>query len=85
MFCSPKYDDGNVSCYDKNTLIKIAKQYNDYYSKKNGKNNNGKNKYNKIAYSNKNKKQLFNEIRKKMVNYCGDNEACWLDQKFING
>ena len=19
-----------------------------------------------------------------MVNYCGDNEACWLDQKFIN-
>ena len=42
MFCSPKYDDGSVSCYDKKTLIKIAKQYNHYYSKKysNSKNNN---------------------------------------------
>ena len=94
MFCSPKYDDGSVSCYDKKTLIKIAKQYNHYYSKKNNnsknnnsknnKNSNGKNKYNKITYSNKNKKQLFNEIRKKMVKSCNNNEECWLDQKFIN-
>lgn len=92
MFCSPKYDNGSVSCYDKKTLVKIAKQYNDYYGKKNNngknsvknKNSNGKNSMKKIAYSNKTKKELFNEIRKKMVNDCHNNEACWLDQKYID-
>lgn len=80
MFCSPKYDkNGNVSCYNKDTLIKIAKAYNKYYIN----NNKNSNKNKKINYSNKTKEQLYNQIKKRLVGVCGNDESCWLDQKFI--
>lgn len=80
MFCSPKYDNNdNITCYNKDTLIKIAKQYNKYYASNNRNHNNS----NKIIYSNKTKKELYYNIKKHLVGTCGNDDSCWLDQPFI--
>lgn len=70
MYCSPKYSKkDSVTCYNKNTLLKLCKSYNKYYPK------------NKIAYSGKNKRELFTALRERMSNQC-NSEWCWLDQEF---
>jgi len=71
MYCAPKYEkNGSVTCYNRDTLLRLCKLYNKYYPK------------NRIPYSNKNKKQLFEQLRNRMANRC-DTEWCWLEQDFM--
>ena len=76
MFCSPSHkpNSQNGSCFDKMALSRIANGYNKKYPNS------------QIQYSRSTPDtQLWNEIRDKMANVCGDNEMCWLDQDFLKG
>lgn len=73
MNCSPgikKKCKKCKTCFDKSSLVKIAKQYNKTSGKK------------KIIISNKTKEQIWNQLRKEMSNRC-NSEWCWIDQDFI--
>ena len=66
--CAPGKGN-NYTCFDKSSLIKIARQWN----KKNA---------DKIKINNSNY-NLWRSINKKLINKCS-NENCWLKQDFIN-
>lgn len=71
--CAPgniKNKEDKYSCYTKDALIIIAKDFNKKYPE------------NKIKISGKTKKELWNELRKKLSKQCNQ-EWCWLDQDFI--
>lgn len=63
--CSPKKESNKLTCFTKNNLINLIKNYN--------KNNNN----NKIIISSKNKKDLWNELNIKLSSNC-KNEWCWI-------
>lgn len=59
-----------ISCYSKESLIKIANSFNN--------NNNSK-----IIISNKSKKQIWDQIQVKLNEYCKKDEYCWKKQDFV--
>ena len=70
--CAPCVKKTGKTCYSKESLIKIATLWN-----KHNKNQSP------IIIKNKSKIQLWNQIQKKMVSECGNDEYCWKKQKFI--
>jgi hypothetical protein len=72
-FCAPSTDpqDGGT-CFDRNGLERIIKQYNDKYP------------YSKIKYTRQTPVgTLWKLVRDGMADVCGDQEWCWLDQEFL--
>ena len=68
--CSPKSKNvSNITCFNYNSLKKIANSWN-------------KNRKDKIKIV-KNPNKLWEKINKKLHYYC-DTELCWLNQPFIN-
>ena len=75
-YCSPsKSGKGafNGTCFGKDALLRIVKAYND------------KNLDNQIQVSRSSDSLLiWNQIKEKLSNICGENERCWLKQPFIS-
>ena len=69
--CSPAVKDKRLTCYSKNALVTIAKEYNTAYPK------------NQIPISGMTKRDLWYKLRNSLGNTCTQ-EWCWLDQDFIN-
>jgi len=71
--CAPsiKTADATTTCYSKEALITIAKEYNKTHPN------------DKIKYAGKTKPQLFKEIKAHLSNKCKQ-EWCWVDQDFMN-
>ena len=68
--CAPSSKStSSLTCFDRNSLIRIVKQWNKTHKDKI-----------KITGSNNN---LWNRINKKMIKYCDNDELCWLKQDFI--
>ena len=63
-------DKGFKTCYSKDSLMKIAKTWNN------------ENKDN-IIIKNKSKKQIWDQIQKKLSDSCEDDEFCWKKQDFV--
>lgn len=64
--------DGSNTCFSRNQLLHIVKEYNKKYPN------------NKIVgYSNATKNQLWNALNDRLNNQCSV-EWCWLDQNFLN-
>jgi hypothetical protein len=76
LHCSPKaYVNGltNHTCFSKEDLINISTSYNKHQRK------------NKINITESNStKTLHKKIKTKLKPKCGDNEACWIEQDFID-
>lgn len=70
MQCSPSKENQKLSCYSRNSLLKIAKEYN-------------KLSPGNIKTKGKTKAQLWSQIRKALSNKCDNNEKCWIEQNFI--
>ena len=70
MNCSPHKNNNSFTCYTKNQLVKIANEINK------------KKKRKVIVMSNKNKKQIWNQINKNLFDQC-KYEWCWLDTSVI--
>ncbi len=70
MHCAPHRENQKLTCYSKDSLISIAKTYNNTNPKK------------KIIVSGKNKLQLWYQIRNALSDRC-DNEICWLNQNLV--
>lgn len=69
--CSPSNKNNSTTCFDLNSLIKIAKGWN------------LKNPTNKINISKyKTRHQLWSEIDKRLNQKC-DSEWCWIEQEFV--
>lgn len=69
--CSPSNKNNSTTCFDLDSLIKIAKGWN------------LKNPENKINISkHKTRHQLWNEIDKRLNQKC-NNEWCWIEQEFV--
>lgn len=71
--CAPSIKSGSATktCYSKDALITIAKEYNKTHPD------------DKIIISGKTKSQLFKDIRSHLSNKCNQ-EWCWIDQDFMN-
>lgn len=69
MYCAPDKEGKGVTCFNKDSLLKIARAYNQNHS-------------NKIKLSNRRKDDLWLDIKSKLSSEC-NNEWCWLDQDFI--
>ena len=69
--CSPGNKKYNFSCFDKKSLIKIARAWNK------------KHQQNKIVIKNQTGKQIWSQIDKKLKKKC-KNEMCWTKQNFVN-
>lgn len=70
-FCSPSVKkDSNLTCFNKSSLIKIAKAWNK------------KNPNDKIKIQSSSVNSLWNKIRKKLKKQC-ENEWCWSQQDFV--
>ena len=69
-YCAPGDTTYKFSCFNKNSLLKIARSWN----KKNPKN--------KIKISGQSGKQLWKKIDTKLKKKCSD-EICWVKQKFV--
>ncbi len=67
--CSPASEKSNenYTCFSKNSLVQIAKTYNNT-------NTNSKIK------TNTSKELLHKNIKEKLYNICNDNEVCWISQ-----
>lgn len=85
--CAPHLKDTELTCFDKETLIRIAESINEKHflasgqrplsaSKKKGKN--------VILTQGKTKKEIWEQIRKAMRATCKDNEICWAKATGIN-
>lgn len=76
LYCSPKaHTNGlkNHTCYSKKDLIDIGTAFNTHSH------------IDKINISESNStKTLHKKINSKLNEKCGDNEACWIDQGFID-
>lgn len=86
--CAPHANGDRVSCYNKESLIKIAKAYNQKAkSKKQSKPSKSlkSHKSKIIKYKGKDKKALWKDIRNNLSEKCGNNEVCWLDTTFMKG
>lgn len=69
--CSPSNKNNSTTCFDLDSLIKIAKGWN------------MKHPENKINISkHKTRHQLWNEIDKRLNQKC-NNEWCWIEQEFV--
>lgn len=79
--CAPHVDGDNISCYNKESLVKIARAYN----QKAKKDKKIKSKPSTIRYTGKSKKTLWQNIRNNLSQECGNNEVCWLDTTFMKG
>ncbi len=64
-------DDRFKTCYSKESLIKIAKEWNRI------------NKDKQIIINNKDKKTLWKQIQSRLSSVCEDDEYCWKKQDFI--
>jgi hypothetical protein len=62
------------TCFTLEELIEIANAYNNFYQFSNSK---------KIVIKDKNKKQIWNSINKRLESICNI-ESCWIEQKFLN-
>ena len=72
-YCAPsiKSNRSKQSCLSRDMLLLITKMYNQTHKEK-------------IAYDKSfTHKMLWNNINNMMKPTCGNNEACWIDQKFI--
>ena len=69
--CAPGVKDKHSSCYSKENLVLMIKEYNKKHPK------------NKITIGKKTKPQLLKELRNKLSNKC-NTEWCWIDQDFLN-
>lgn len=69
--CSPLNQNNSTTCFDLDSLIKIAKGWNMKHPE---------NKINIRKY--KTKHQLWNEIDKRLNQKC-DTEWCWIEQEFV--
>lgn len=65
--CAPNKDFSQGSCFDHQSLIKIAKNYNKKHPE------------DKINYDGLSKKELWGILQKKFSYKCGEQESCWLD------
>ena len=70
MYCSPARENQKLTCFSKDSLVKIAKSYNQQYHS------------NIIKYKGKTKFQIWRQIREAMSNRCSQ-EICWVDQDFV--
>ena len=66
--CAPSSKNSSFTCFDRKSLIRIAKHWNKTHK-------------DKIRITGKNNK-LWNSINKKMKKYC-EEELCWLEQDFV--
>jgi hypothetical protein len=66
---------GNYTCFTLEELIELANAYNNFHNFLNSKK--------LIVIKNKNKKQLWKSIDKRLKSIC-NNESCWIEQKFLN-
>ena len=71
MYCAPDKEHHRISCFTKQSLVKIAKSYNKSIPGTK-----------KIKIANQNKKQLWGGIRDKLSRNC-NTEWCWIDQEFV--
>lgn len=70
-YCSPHNNEKAVSCFSKESLIKIANSWNKYFPN------------DKIDYNNTiSKSGLWNKINQRLKNEC-DSEYCWLNRNFM--
>lgn len=72
-FCSPSSGKGkkDITCFSKESLLKIAKEYNNTHDKPH------------ISVSkSRTKTQIWNDIRSKLSDRC-NTEWCWVDQDFV--
>jgi hypothetical protein len=72
MNCSPKIKKKCKkckTCFDKSSLVKIAKAYNSQNKKK-------------IIIDNRSSTSIWNQLRSAMAKDC-ENEWCWIDQDFV--
>ncbi len=70
--CSPSNQDNKTTCFEFDELVKIATDWNK------------KNSDDKIKIpKNKNRRQLWKEIDKRLKNKCST-EWCWIEQEFVN-
>ena len=70
--CAPSISSNpGKTCYSKEALITIAKEYNKRHPD------------DKIKLSGKSKSQLFSAIKSHLSNQCNQ-EWCWIDQDFMN-
>ncbi len=69
-YCSPARENQKLTCYSMDGLKTIAELYNEEFSG------------NRIKIQNKTKKELWDEIRKKLSQTCND-ETCWVNQNFV--
>lgn len=83
--CAPHVDSDNISCYNKESLVKIAKAYNQKAKKSKSKKTKSESKPSTIKYTGKSKKTLWKNIRNNLSQKCGNNEVCWLDTDFMKG
>jgi hypothetical protein len=60
------------SCYSKESLIKIAKEWNKKHKNQN-----------QIIFTNKSNKDIWDQIQKKLSSICDNDEYCWKKQDFI--
>jgi len=70
LYCAPGIDN-KTTCYSLEDLIYLINAY-----------NRNKTKKYQITYKNKNKKQLWTELNKRLRNDC-NNEWCWLERNFV--
>ena len=70
-YCAPGKKKYSFTCFNKKSLLKIAKAWN----KENPKN--------KVQIKNKTAKQLWYDIDARLKHKC-NNEMCWTCQNFIN-
>ena len=71
--CQAKANKANkkfTTCYSKDSLVKISQIWN-------------KNNSNKIAFENKSKKAIWDQIQKNLQSSCNRDEKCWKKQDFI--
>jgi hypothetical protein len=74
MYCAPGIkQEINTSCFDKKTMLKLIDDYNLKYQS-------DQIKINKSFSSDK----LWELLRDKLAQSCGDKEWCWIDQSFVS-
>ena len=70
--CKKKKKNGFKSCYSKESLIKIAKEWNKKHKDRNP-----------IIINNKSAEKIWEQIQQKLSSTCDNDEYCWKKQAFI--
>ena len=70
-YCSPKVGTKRASCYTRTLLLRLAELYNEAHA-------------NKVDLTMTDKK-LWKAMHERLVDVCGDDESCWIEQPFVKG